>query len=297
MSGQDKVVLWFLLFLASWTFFGQQFTPFAESYNRLVQGVSFSEDGNSLFMALPHKERMEALHEAIENSPPLAIYKTHRIANGGWAKPELLSFSGKYKDYEPTTSPDGHWLFFNSNRPTHGDVAHMKNNIWFVEKTLDGWSTPETLEKINHIDLEVSYPTISKDKKLIYSREVVTDNESEYHLYETQFDGVSTMPGNKITLPDFDKQSSDPWIAANGSYLIFTGFDLPEWEKTCDLYISFHKNGNWTEPMLMEELNSAGPDFAVAVSHDEQWIYYRQNYEYKKMPFQDYLIKMALTKN
>src|SRR5882762_2326663 len=41
-----------------------------------------------------------------------------RFKNGRWSEPEIAPFSGHYKDFNPSISPDGSKLFFISNRPT-----------------------------------------------------------------------------------------------------------------------------------------------------------------------------------
>src|SRR5450432_1990503 len=40
-----------------------------------------------------------------------------QLVNGRWSKPEVLPFSGQYRDSEPVLTPDGKTLLFASDRP------------------------------------------------------------------------------------------------------------------------------------------------------------------------------------
>lgn len=270
-----------IIFLTCGCVFSQSFVPFPEHYNRLIQGISFSPDGSILYCTLPHKERLSAnVDTEINPVPRLAMYLSAK-ENNHWGKPILLPFSGVYKDYEPTISPNGNLLFFNSDRPLQGGHQVEKNNIWFSEFEEGTWKQPQPLKNINAVEREQSYPTISRTGKLIYSAEV----GSEYLLFETLFTGPDTRPGKQIQFLDFNRSMGDPWLSPQGDYLIFTGFSVENWSGTCDLYISFYKTNRWTDPINLKELNTKGPDFSPAISPDGKWIYYRRNYEFVKLPF------------
>lgn len=223
--------------------------------------------------------------------PRLAIYSSSQKTNGKWSEPRLWTFSGKYKDYEPTISPDGQLLFFNSNRPLSGSRIESKNNIWFSSLENGTWQEPKSLQHINTNEFEESYPSMASNSKLIYSKEVVVSGKSQYHLFETYFDGVHTKNGKRIVFPNFQFEASDPHISADGDYLVFTGFHSSNWNNTCNLYISFFEDGKWSEPKAIVELNSKGPDFAAFVSFDDRYIFYRKSYQYIKLPFQNIMKK------
>jgi len=46
-------------------------------------------------------------------------------------------------DLEPAFSPDGKKLFFVSSRPLTGEGPDKDFNIWFIERTAEGWSKPK----------------------------------------------------------------------------------------------------------------------------------------------------------
>ncbi|MBO0323002.1 PD40 domain-containing protein [Muricauda sp. CAU 1633] len=244
-------------------------------------------------MAIPHKERLQALGKIdFKDAPRLAIYWSKQTEIG-WGKPVLWKHSGTYKDYEPTASPLGDVLFFNSNRPLEGSQTHEKNNIWYSRFKNGDWEQPTSLCNINTPEEEQSYPTLSKKGKLIYTTEENQNGKSVFALFETVFEGRMTEAGKRIRFPNFHLDVSDPWVSPKGDYLIFTAFATGDWQNTCDLYISFRKNGQWTKPIAMTELNSSGPDFSPTVSSNGKWIYYRKNHEFLKLPFKKLLKKYS----
>ena len=266
--------LFLILFLSK--AHSQNFQPFSENHNRLVQGISFSPDLKKMYCTLPHNERLIAMGKTVNDKMArLAIYESNLNSNGTWSEPKLFSFSGEFKDYEPTILPDGETLLFNSRRPLKNDIVESKNNIWMSKLKHGVWQEPQSLSKLNTSELEESYATVSASSKLIYCKEVIVNGKSQYHLFETTFKGADTAVGNRIVFPEFDKETADPHISKEGNYLIFTGFDPLDWNGTCDLYISFNKNGSWSTPNALAELNSSRPDFAPFVSADNSQIFYQ----------------------
>ncbi len=269
----------------------QPFVPYEENHKRLVQSISFSPDGQVMYFTLPHQEYTKAKGLPMNDpTPRLAIYQARKI-NGAWGEPELIPFSGKYKDYEPSVSPAGDVMLFNSNRPKTGAVPLEKNNIWFSTNENGVWQEPQCLVNLNADELEESYPTISQSGKLIYVAEKIVNDQSQYAVYETQFTGTTTKPGNKIEAIDVPQGTGDPMISPDGSYLLFTKFKNDDWRNTCDLHISLRTDAGWGAPIAINEINSEGPDYAAALSPDTQWIYYRKNGRFVKLPFQPILMK------
>lgn len=184
-----------LLCLSVFDMAAQDFRPYPERYRRLVQSISFSPDGQEMYFSFMYKEYREATGlEVTDNTPILAIFKALKTA-GGWSEPEMLSFSGQYKDYEPSLSPDGTVMFFNSNRPVQGQKPAAKNNLWFSRKVNGQWQAPEYMSQLNNEAFEESYASISKAGDLYFVAERPVNGKSEYALYHTKFEGVDTGDG------------------------------------------------------------------------------------------------------
>jgi hypothetical protein len=72
---------------------------------------------------------------------------------------------------------------------------------------------------------------------------------------------------------------SDPWVAPDGSYLIFTRWDRAgEWARVTDLYITFARGDDWTPPQPLVEANTPDrADYSVTItSGPDALMYWRR---------------------
>src|ERR1700733_12677536 len=83
-------------------------------------GATFSPDGKTCFFS-------KKTPSTITSSTYVICYAS--LVNNKWQQPQLAPFSGKYKDFNPSFSPDGSKLFFISNRPGPNKKA-MDGDIW-----------------------------------------------------------------------------------------------------------------------------------------------------------------------
>jgi hypothetical protein len=67
--------------------------------------------------------------------------------------PKTAEFSGKFSDKDPFIAPDGKRIFFASVRP-NGRGEKNNFDIWFVEKTSDGWGEAKNLGTIVNSPLD-----------------------------------------------------------------------------------------------------------------------------------------------
>ena len=282
-----------LICVLTFTTYGQSFQPYPERHRRLVQSIAFSPDTSTLYFTLMQREYLEAIGEEVMGETPiLAIYQA-KAMDGQWSDPELMPFSGNHKDYEPTLSPDGKLLFFNSWRPVNGESVGDKNNVWFSVFENGVWSKARYMPKVNTIKYEESYPTITREGKLFMLAGREEEGEVKYGLFSTQFDYEETGPLQKEPIINDFLGSGDPWVSPDASYIIFTKFDMSiGWRETCDLYISFAQDGTWSSPQALSDLNSPGPDYAQAISPNGEWIYDRKNSQFIRLAFLPILEKM-----
>ncbi len=271
----------------------ESFVPYPERHRRLIQSIGFSPNEDTIYFALPHREYLESQGVAVPSKTPrLAIYYATRTS-GNWSDPQPIDFRAfdGFNAYEPTLSPDGQVMIFNSPRQLDGSPVEDRgpNNLWYSEKRDGKWQQPKYLQNINSREYEESYSTLTRDGELIYLQESKLNGESVFTLLSTQFKGEKTKKGKPTGL---GYAVGDPWVARDGSYIIYTKFDSNDWLNTCDLYYSFRDGKGWTEPKKMPGINGKRSDYAVAISPDEKWFYYRRRGRFLKFPFQPILEKM-----
>ncbi len=72
-----------------------------------------------------------------------AILHTKMLPDSSWTQPELAPFSANNPEWDPLFSPDGNRLYYSSHRPIKPGAGTDICNIWFSERTSDGWGTPQ----------------------------------------------------------------------------------------------------------------------------------------------------------
>jgi len=192
-----------------------------------------------------------------------------RLENGMWTEPVPASFSqlGSGDDV-PTFSPDGARLYFLSARKEPSEEEGRGERIWYVDRTASGWSEPRIVDGgPNTVDLHWEFSVAADGSVYVASRG---------DLYVSRYvDGRYAEPESLGARLNSDADESMPFIAPDGSYLLFTRFRHPDNYEFADLWISFPgEHGEWTEPMnLGERINSMG-GICPVVSPDGRYLFF-----------------------
>lgn len=200
-----------------------------------------------------------------------------KLENGKWTAPQTAEFSGKFYDKEPMLAPDGKRLFFASQRPNGRDE---KNNfdIWFVEKTANGWSEAKNLGGAINSSGYDNYPSIARDGTL-YFGSARQDWRKDNDLYRSRLvNGEYQKAENLGGAINTDATEADPFVAPDQSYLIFCS-DRDGGAGEGDLYVSFNENGKWTAPQsLGNVINTAAFEYTPLVSPDGKTFYFSRGW-------------------
>jgi Tol biopolymer transport system component len=198
------------------------------------------------------------------------------LKNGIWTKPQPVSFKSPHYDGDFTVAPDGKTIYFSSRRSTvGGEEASDNSNIWKTEKCPRGWSTPVLLKAPVSSDKHDSYPTVDRDGTLyFFCRDRGGFGKSDIFLAREQNGGYAPLEnlGENINSPEHEW---DPYIAPDGSYLIFCS-TKPGGMGSDDFYISFkNKDGSWTRAVHMGEgINSADSENRPYVTLDGKYFFF-----------------------
>jgi len=200
-----------------------------------------------------------------------------------WTRPETVSFSGdpRYIDAEPHISPDGHRLWFVSNRPAPEEPDEPGDyDIWYAERTDSGWGEPINIgAPVNTPDEGEFYPTLTLDNTIYFTRSTAAAGQN--HIYRARFE--QGRYGDPERLPvevNPGPAQYNAFVAPDESYIIVPTATLPDavgGAGATDYYISFRSAADeWTGPIHMGELvNTAdGREWAPYVSPDGRYFFF-----------------------
>lgn len=202
--------------------------------------------------------------------------------NGKWQKPEVVSFSGKYKDLEPFLSPNGLQLFFASNRKDNTSGEIKKDiDIWYVtRKTMsDEWSEPINIGTNVNTNADEFYPSVTEKGDLFFTAEYKDNTTGKEDIYVSRLiDGVYTKPIPLNNGVNSEKYEFNAFVSPDESFIIFTSYGRKDDLGKGDLYISKKGNNNeWLPATHLTNINSNKLDYCPFVDLQTNTIYFTSN--------------------
>jgi len=188
-------------------------------------------------------------------------------SGAGWATPSVVSFSGIWRDGDPSFAPDGRTVYFISNRPLPGDppgTARRDYNIWYAHRNADGsWGEPVALDRsINTSDYEMS-PSVTRSGTLYFSR------GNKIMRAEKKGNGYSAPTVVELVA----KGAGDPAISADERFLVFDA-DGPT-PGDADLFVSCRTTTGWTPASrFADPVSSNAEEGDPSVSPDGHTLYF-----------------------
>ena len=257
-----KPYLAFLLILSGCSSYAQQFVkvfePSLVSELPNVRDISISENGLELyFTAQSIKQDFSAI-------------MVSRYDKSEWSDPQVVSFSGQYKDLEPFISHDGLTLYFASNRPIEGRENEKANyDIWKVERNglNSSWSSPINLGEPINTEADEFYPSVAINGNLYFTAALKNGLGKEDIFVSEYKSGAYLSPTPLPKSINSDGYEFNAFVAPDESYLIFTGYNREGGLGRGDLYMSKKdNNGKWqVATPFNEPINSTGIDYCPFV--------------------------------
>ncbi len=222
------------------------FAPDIVSTHRFQHGtIAFSPAGDEAFWS-----SQVAVQETGYSQ---GLILTSRIENGRWTEPSPAPFSQLgWGDDVPIFSVDGGRLYFLSGRTAPGETEGRGERIWYVDRGGEDWLEPRIVEGgPNTLELHWEFSVAADGSLYVPSRG---------DLYVSRLvDDRWTEPESLGAPVNSDSDEGMPFIAPDGSYLLFARFGHPENLDFADLWISFRDEnggdgeggggGGWTEPL------------------------------------------------
>ena len=253
-----------------------EFSPNVISDGNEQWRITFSPDGKTAYFA-----------ESPQFFPftrQATIYVS-QFVDGEWTTPEVAPFSGQYSDIDPFLSPNGQRLYFSSIRPVDG-VMRGDIDLWYVERTADGWSEAIHLgPEVNSPSSDELYPSVDANGTLYFaSGPFFPQPGRHFDIYSAERDGDGfaprqALPGAVNTAPVAGGGLQDAWefnpeISVNGKTLVFTSL-RPGGYGLGDLYVSNLEGGEWTAARNLGPLvNSSSDEYHPTLSRNQRELYF-----------------------
>jgi hypothetical protein len=224
-------------------------------------GGSLSPDGTTIYYDI--------------TVPPHYLYimcESH-LVDGKWQKPEVLPFSGLYRDSDPVLTPDGKTLLFASDRPIKGVDRHSFY-IWAATKKGKGWGEPRLLDGAVNSSGSQVFASMASNGNLYFT----SDRKSGgFDIYRSRLVNGKYQEAEDLG-PSINGEgiwSLEALIAPDESYLLIGSFGRQPSFGNSDLYISYNQSGTWSKPKnLGPVINTAAREYSPRVSPDGKWLIY-----------------------
>lgn len=228
--------------------------------------ISTSQDE---FGAMPDKDWTVMYFD--RSIPPHYHYVMYlsRFERGKWNTPEVLPFSGEYRDSDPVISVDGKTLYFVSDRPAQGLEAN-RFHAWAVERTAKGWRNLHALAGPVNEKGNTEFISLAANGNLYFTSD---RNDKSFDVYCSRLvNGQYQTAENLGPAVNDGRYTIEAFVAPDESYILLGSFALDSLGNA-DLYISYNSNGAWSKPVnLGPTINTRARDYSPRISPDGKYL-------------------------
>jgi Tol biopolymer transport system component len=237
------------------------FAPDVISTNEGEAFPNLSEDGRVLYFS---KHNQGWGHHTVLVS---------RLEGSTWSEPEIMAFSGSYSDRAPRLSPDGGTLYFSSNRPLRGSGGY---NLWAVERSSSGdWNEPEPLPASINTGADEWHASTTNSGVLYFSSRGRSGGHGRSDIYRAVPSEKGYTVENLGAPINSELSQSDLYVDPDERFMILVITDHPDGYGGDDLYASFNRNGDWSEPRnLGPVVNSPEYEYGPTITADGDYLYF-----------------------
>ncbi|MFP2997255.1 ankyrin repeat domain-containing protein [Spongiivirga sp. MCCC 1A20706] len=206
---------------------------------------------------------------------------TTRVDNT-WTTPKTILVHDQYGYNDPFLSNDEQRLYFISSRPLHGTGKPKDIDIWYVERTENGWSKPINAGNNINTDKDEYYISFANNDTMYFAsngQDSEKDENADHDIYTSTIkDGQFQKPNRLSSAINTDSYEADVFVAPDESYIIFCSTREGGLGRG-DLYISFKDRTNqWTKAVNMgDNINSNGYEYCPFVTKDGKYLFFTSN--------------------
>ncbi len=235
------------------------FAPGIVSTDASELNAVFSPDGTELIFTRPLKGiryRMMYMHSI----------------DGKWTRPVEAPFAEGLNAVDPSYSPDGSTVFWCG---TTAENVGEDMDIWYSERTGNGWTKAARAEPLINSEAEEVYPILTRSNTFYFisSREGGFGDKDVYSARYAggRFSDVKNL-GESINTEALD---SDTFVAPDESFMVISSLRKGG-RGSGDLWVSFReKDGGWTNAVnIGPRVNTADMELTPMVSPDGKYLFF-----------------------
>lgn len=226
--------------------------------------ITISPDGNQIYYTT-----------TTSNYSFATIFVIQREKNV-WSNPKVVPF-GKNPDIkviEPCLNSTGDILFYVSNKPVD-DTLVGDMNIWKVNISQSGWSSPEPLPYPINTNAGEYYPSITRKGTLYFTRE---HEKGMNYIYRSKLLGNSYGKPEKLPQQvNCGTNRFNAYIQPDEKFIIIPAMGVEPDVTEVNYYISFRDlHDNWSDPINMGPVinNGLGRGWSASLSPDGSYLFF-----------------------
>ena len=230
-------------------------------------GSTLSKDGKEFFYG-------------VDDNGHNKIYYT-LLTEKGWSEHHLLYPGDTFGHNDPMLSPNEDRLYFISNRPIEKDGKSKDIDIWYAERTNDGWSQPKNPGPPVNNNLNQYFASFTQEGHLYYGSKDKSPDAPGYAFDIYKADWVDGAFANATKLPETintHRYEADVFIAPDESYMIFCSIRR-DGLGDGDLYLSWKNEADeWVDAInIGAPVNTPGHELCPFVTPDGKYLMYTSN--------------------
>jgi hypothetical protein len=193
--------------------------------------------------------------------------------DGRWIQPQVAPFAqnGQYRYLEPALSPDGNRLYFVSDQPDSATGKTGTNmDIWFVQRTDQGWSEPRRLPDPVNSGMMEYFPSITREGTIYFTREDTETHQGFIYRCRPRGNGYAD-PEKLPASVNAGRARYNAFIDPDERFMILAIWGREDSFGSTDYYIVFRdENDTWSGPVnLGGMINTAGgQEYSASISPD-----------------------------
>jgi Tol biopolymer transport system component len=170
------------------------------------------------------------------------IWEIHRTRRG-WSAPARVPFDTEAAEFDPAFSPDGRWLYFQSDRA--GGLGGSDLYVVSIDPVSGRFGTPRNLGPQVNTPEEEWAATPMPSGGLIFSSNGWS-GRGKHDLYEVDLRKPGAKPANLGDAINGPLDELDAAITPDGRTLVFSVGDMDAETADVLLFVSYRRRSGWT---------------------------------------------------